>query len=155
MAGSFVLMALSPTLLMMQAMQVTRRVTQYAIARPSREICFTVVEQESRYKAKNVIDVVVYRLGDVTSAWVQAGIRLLGFGTGGGLGVGLIATGFWAVSAWTLGRQYERRQEQLGSAEPLMAPAGLYHAAVCTSSRRGAPHRALPCRLRSTPAPTD
>ncbi len=125
MAASFVLMALSPTLLMMQAMQVTRRVTQYAIARPSREICFTVVEQESRYKAKNVIDVVVYRLGDVTSAWVQAGIRLLGFGTGGGLGVGLIATGFWAVSAWTLGRQYERRQEQLGSAEPIMASAGL------------------------------
>src|SRR5882672_1772440 len=117
MAASFVLMALSPTLLMMQ---VTRRVTQYAIARPSREICFTVVEQESRYKAKNVIDVVVYRLGDVTSAWAQAGMRLLGFGTGGGLGVGLIASGFWAVSAWKLGRQYERRRETLAHAEPIV-----------------------------------
>ena len=124
MAAAFVVMALSPTLLMMQAMQVTRRVTQYAIARPSREICFTVVEQESRYKAKNVIDVVVYRLGDLASAWTQAGMRLLGFGTAGGLGVGLIASGFWAVSAWRLGRQYERRQEQLGSPEPIMASAG-------------------------------
>lgn len=120
MAVSFVLMALSPTLLMMQAMQVTRRVTQYAIARPSREICFTVVEQESRYKAKNVIDVVVYRLGDLSSAWVQAGMRMLGFGMAGGLGVGLIATGFWAVSAWTLGRQYESRRAELRSAEPTM-----------------------------------
>jgi len=111
MAATFVLMALSPTLLMMQAMQVTRRVTQYAVARPSREICFTVVEQESRYKAKNVIDVVVYRLGDLASAWAQAGMRLLGFGMAGGLGVGVIASGFWALSAWTLGRQYERRRK--------------------------------------------
>jgi len=117
MAVSFLLMVLSPTLLMMQAMQVTRRVTQYAIARPSREICFTVVEQESRYKAKNVIDVVVYRLGDLSSAWVQAGVRMLGFGMAGGLGVGLIATGFWALSAWTLGRQYESRREELRGAE--------------------------------------
>jgi AAA family ATP:ADP antiporter len=123
MAVTFVLMALSPTLLMMQAMQVTRRVTQYAIARPSREICFTVVEQENRYKAKNVIDVVVYRLGDLSSAWAQAGMRMLGFGMGGGIGLGLIASGFWAVSAWTLGRQYERCQEQL-AAEPLLESPG-------------------------------
>jgi AAA family ATP:ADP antiporter len=110
MAISFVAMALSPTLLMLQAMQVVRRVTQYAIFRPVRETCFTVVEQESRYKAKNVIDTVIYRLGDLTSAWGQAGLRMLGFGTGGVLGVGLVAIGMWAVSGWTLGRQYERRR---------------------------------------------
>jgi len=63
MAVSFVLMAISPTLLMLQATQALRRVTQYAIARPSREISFTVVDQESRYKTKNIIDVVMYRLG--------------------------------------------------------------------------------------------
>jgi AAA family ATP:ADP antiporter len=112
MAVSFVLMALSPTLLMLQAMQVVRRVTQYAIARPSREICFTVVEQENRYKAKNVIDTVVYRLGDLSAAWVQTGLRTLGFGMGGALGLGLIATGVWAASAWALGRQYERRRAE-------------------------------------------
>jgi len=110
MAISFVLMAFSPTLLMLQAMQALRRVTQYAIARPSREICFTVVEQENRYKAKNLIDVVVYRLGDLSSAWVQAGLRWLGFGVGGALGMGVLASGVWAVSALALGRQYERRR---------------------------------------------
>ncbi len=118
MAVSFVLMALSPTLLMLQAMQVVRRVTQYAIARPSREICFTVVEQESRYKAKNIIDVVVYRAGDFTAIWMQTGLRMLGFGMGGLLGAGLVGSGLWAASAWTLGRQYERRRLEMEQAAP-------------------------------------
>jgi hypothetical protein len=66
--------AISPSLIVIQGLQVVRRVAQYAIARPTREICFTVVEQSSRYKAKNVIDTVIYRFGDVSSAWMQAGI---------------------------------------------------------------------------------
>ena len=93
-------------------MQAVRRVTQYGIARPCREICFTVVEQESRYKAKNVIDTVVYRFGDLSSAWVQAGLRALGFGIGGSLAAGVVASGLWALSAWRLGRGYERRRPE-------------------------------------------
>jgi AAA family ATP:ADP antiporter len=116
MSLSFVLMALSPTLRVLQAMQVTRRVIQYAIARPSREICFTVVDQESRYKAKNILDVVVYRLGDLTAAWVQAGMNMLGFAVGGGLGLGLFASGLWAATAWSLGRHYERMRAEQGEA---------------------------------------
>jgi AAA family ATP:ADP antiporter len=119
MAISFVLMAISPTLLMLQAMQGLRRVTQYAIARPSREICFTVVAQESRYKAKNVIDTVVYRLGDLSAAWVQAGMRMLGFGFGGALSLGLLASGVWGITAWTLGQQYERRRAAQFESEPI------------------------------------
>jgi AAA family ATP:ADP antiporter len=117
MAISFVLMALSPTLLMLQAMQGLRRVTQYAIARPSREICFTVVAQENRYKAKNVIDTVVYRLGDLSAAWVLAGLRVLGFGFSGALCLGLIASGVWGIAAWTLGQQYERRRAPDGDSD--------------------------------------
>ena len=109
-AISFVLLALSPTLLMLQATQAMRRIIQYGVARPSREICFTVVEQENRYKTKNIIDVVVYRFGDLSSAWVQAGLRAIGFGLSGILGVGVVACGLWAVSAWSLGSQYERRK---------------------------------------------
>jgi AAA family ATP:ADP antiporter len=116
MAISFVLMALSQTLRMLQGMQVTRRVIQYAIARPSREICFTVVDQESRYKAKNILDVIVYRLGDLSAAWVQAGMNALGFAVGGGLGLGLFASGLWAAAAWSLGRQYERKRAEQGEA---------------------------------------
>ena len=109
-AISFVLLALSPTLLMLQATQAMRRIIQYGVARPSREICFTVVEQENRYKTKNIIDVVVYRFGDLSSAWMQSGLRAIGFGLNGILGVGVLASGLWAVSALTLGRQYERRK---------------------------------------------
>jgi ATP:ADP antiporter, AAA family len=123
MAISFVLMVFSPTLLMLQAMQALRRVTQYAVARPSREICFTVVDQETRYKTKNIIDVVVYRLGDLSSAWMQAGMRALGFGLNATLGVGVLASGVWAISAWTLGRQYEQRKAaQAGAATELAEP---------------------------------
>ena len=107
---SFVLMALSPTLLMLQAMQALRRVSQYAIARPCREVCFTVVDQESRYKAKNFIDTVVYRFGDLASAWMQKGMMQLGFGMTATLGLGILASGLWAVNARSLGRQYERRR---------------------------------------------
>lgn len=117
MALGFVAMALSPTLRVMQAMQVLRRVSQYAIARPSREICFTVVPQESRYKAKNVIDTVAYRFGDVSAAWVQAGMRGLGFGGSGVLGLGLLASGAWAAVALALGRRYEQLR-RAGAAPP-------------------------------------
>jgi AAA family ATP:ADP antiporter len=113
MLAAFVLIAFAPTVLFIQGLQVVRRVAQYAIARPSREICFTVVEQNSRYKAKNVIDTVVYRLGDVSSAWMQSGLRAAGLGMGGAVALGLAASGLWAVLARSAGRQYERiRQEQ-------------------------------------------
>ncbi|MFO1399870.1 MAG: MFS transporter [Steroidobacteraceae bacterium] len=114
----FVAMALTPTLRVMQAMQVLRRVTQYAIARPSREICFTVVPQEARYKAKNVIDTVAYRFGDVSAAWVQAGLRALGGGGGAVLGLGLAASGAWAAVALSLGRRYEALRRAGGGGPP-------------------------------------
>jgi AAA family ATP:ADP antiporter len=113
---ALVAVALSPTMLMLQAMQVVRRVSQYAIARPSREICFTVVPQENRYKAKNVIDTVVYRLGDVSAAWAQTALRALGLASGGALGLGLLASGLWGLVSVALGRRYE--QLRAGAASP-------------------------------------
>lgn len=109
---SFLAMVFAPTVMMMQATQALRRVSQYAIVRPCREMCFTVVPQDSRYKAKNVIDTVVYRLGDLTSAWLLAGLRALGFGTGGSLGLGLLASGLWALTSIALGRRYEKLRVQ-------------------------------------------
>jgi AAA family ATP:ADP antiporter len=107
MVVAFLAAAFSPTLFMIQALQVVRRVAQYAIARPSREICFTVVDQSSRYKAKNVIDTVVYRFGDVSSAWVQAGLRSMGYGLNGAVTVGVAASLAWLSVAAFLGRRYE------------------------------------------------
>ena len=84
---------------------VVRRVGQYAIARPSREICFTLLEQNSRYRAKNVIDTVVYRFGDVSSAWVSHAVQPHGVV---GLAIfGAITSAVWFPIAWLLGKRYE------------------------------------------------
>lgn len=112
MVVAFVATALSPTLFMMQALQVMRRVAQYAIARPSREMCFTVVDQGNRYKSKNVIDTVVYRFGDVSSAWMQGGMRSLGYGLGGTVALGIGASVIWGAVAVALGRGYERMRHE-------------------------------------------
>ena len=116
---AFLGVALSPSLLMIQAVQVVRRVSQYAIARPSREICFTVVSQENRYKAKNVIDTVVYRFGDVTAAWMQTGLKAFGFGMAGSISLGLLASGVWGAVALALGRRYETLRARESGNNPL------------------------------------
>jgi AAA family ATP:ADP antiporter len=101
-------LALSPTLLMIRSLQAAQAVTQYAIARPCREMCFTVVEQSSRYKAKSVIDTVVYRFGDLSSIWLQTGLRALGAGMNGVLTFSMSAAVAWGAVALMLGRRYER-----------------------------------------------
>jgi AAA family ATP:ADP antiporter len=104
---AFIGLALSPTLLMIQALQVIRQVTQYAIARPSREICFTVVPQADRYKTKNVIDTVVYRFGDLSAAWMETGLRAAGLRVAGSAMAGLGISVIWGMGALMLGKRYE------------------------------------------------
>ena len=112
MVAAFVVLALSPTLLVIQAIQVVRQVSQYAIARPAREICFTVVPQDERYKSKNVIDTVVYRFGDLSAAWMQAGLRLAGLQLAGSAAAGFGASLVWGAAAWLLGRRFEELRRQ-------------------------------------------
>jgi len=107
MAVAFIGLALSPTLLMIQALQVIRQVSQYAIARPSREICFTVVPQADRYKTKNVIDTVVYRFGDLSAAWMEAGLRAAGLRIMGSSAAGFAISVIWGMGALMLGKRFE------------------------------------------------
>lgn len=100
----------APTLLILAIFQVVRRVGNYAITRPSREMLFTVLDREARFKAKPVIDVVVYRGGDVLTAWIftllaeQAGLGL----TGIALVIGGVAVAWGSVAIW-IGRLYSTR----------------------------------------------
>ena len=104
---AFAAVAISPILIVLLSVQAVRRISEYAITRPGREMLFTVVGQESRYKSKNVIDTVVYRFGDLSSAWVIAGLQGIGIGAAG-IGVfGLLVSGVWAWSGRHLGRRYE------------------------------------------------
>jgi ATP:ADP antiporter, AAA family len=122
---AFLAIAFSPVLLILGGIQIVRRVAEYALAKPTREMLFTVVDQQSRYKAKNVIDTVVYRFGDFSNAWVSSLIQPHGVT---GLAIfGIITSALWFPIAFLLGRQYEnvRGGELVGSgARRAEAPAG-------------------------------
>jgi AAA family ATP:ADP antiporter len=113
---AFLAIAFSPVLLLLGGMQIIRRVAEYAVAKPTREMLFTVVDQESRYKAKNVIDTVVYRFGDFSSAWVSS--LILPHGVAGLAIFGAITSAIWFPIAYLLGRRYEsvRSGEIVGGA---------------------------------------
>ena len=100
-------LAVSPTFFVVQSARALQRISQYAIARPSREVLFTVLDQQSKYKAKNIIDTSVYRFGDVTAAWMQTGLRSLGLGFFAIVGLGVAVSTAWGLTAFVIGRRYE------------------------------------------------
>ena len=102
---AFLAMAFSPVLMVLGGIQIFRRVAEYAVAKPTREMLFTVVDQESRYKAKNVIDTVVYRFGDFSAAWISAAV--LPYGVAGLAIFGAIVSAVWFPVAYLLGKRYE------------------------------------------------
>ncbi len=101
--------ALAPGLLILVALQIVRRAGNYAITRPGREMLFTAVRRETRFRTKPIIDIVVYRGGDVAAGWSYTALA-----QGVGLGLGAIALVaalialLWALVAVFLGLSYER-----------------------------------------------
>ena len=74
---SFAMLAIYPTVAIFIVIQVARRVSNFAFTRPAREVLFTRLNREDRYKAKNVIDTVIYRTGDQIGSWSYAGLSAL------------------------------------------------------------------------------
>jgi AAA family ATP:ADP antiporter len=129
-AGFFAI-GLMPTLTVLVMFQVIRRAGEYAIARPAREILFTVLNREEKYKSKNFIDTVVFRGGDAASGWLFEGLRMIGLGFAGIAFVGVPVALLWAGTGWWLGRNQEelrnrsdamRRTDEPQSAQPIPAP---------------------------------
>ena len=107
--AGWLLVALAPLLPVLMGMQVVRRAGNYAITRPGREMLFTQVSRETRFKTKPVIDIVVYRGGDMLSGWMYTGLAA-GFGLGLA-GIGLIGAGIallWAIVAVFIGNAYDQ-----------------------------------------------
>jgi len=108
-ALGFLVLAWTPALVVVIAFQAIQRTANFALSNPAREILFTVLEREEKYKAKNVIDIVVFRGADALSGWLFAALR------GAGLGLTTISlvtvplAGLWLVLALALGRAHERR----------------------------------------------
>ncbi len=108
-AGGFAALAAVPTVAAVAIFQGVRRAANYALARPAREVLFTVLAREDKYKAKSFIDTVVYRGGDAASGWAFAGLAAVG------LSLPLIAVAAVPVSAaWlVVGVWLGRRQAGL------------------------------------------
>jgi AAA family ATP:ADP antiporter len=115
-------LAVAPTLAILIGYQVVRRAGNFAFARPSREVLFTVVAREDKYKAKSFIDTVIYRTGDQAGAWSYAGLRWLGIGMTGIAVIAVPISVIWLLNSLWLGR----KQEKLAKAalEPPSAVAG-------------------------------
>jgi AAA family ATP:ADP antiporter len=111
-------LAMTPTIAVVVVYQVLRRAGNFAFARPTRELLFTVVPREDKYKAKSFIDTVIYRSGDQVGAWSYA---VLGF-------LGLAMTGISIVAvpisiAWLLnGLWLGQKQEGMAAAETRGSP---------------------------------
>ncbi|MBA3034182.1 MAG: MFS transporter [Gammaproteobacteria bacterium] len=104
-AFGFALLALTPVLAALAGFQILRRAGEYAITRPAREMLYTVVDRETKYKAKNALDTVVYRGGDALAGWLFAGLKSLGLGLATIAWIAVPIALAWAVVALWLGRQ--------------------------------------------------
>jgi AAA family ATP:ADP antiporter len=102
-------LAISPFLGVVVMLQIIRRAGNYAVTRPAREMLFTLVDQETRFKAKPVIDIVAYRGGDMLMAWLFTGLTQglgLGLAAVAAFGAGMAA--LWSLVGIYLGRWFER-----------------------------------------------
>jgi ATP:ADP antiporter, AAA family len=106
-------LAAAPTIVVVVIYQVLRRAGNFAFARPSREVLFTVVPREDKYKAKSFIDTVIYRSGDQVGAWSYAGLGLIGLSLTAIAVVAVPLSAAWLVNGLWLGR----KQEALANAE--------------------------------------
>jgi AAA family ATP:ADP antiporter len=68
MAG-IVVLVLNPTVATVKWFQVVRRAVDYALARPGREVFYTVVGRSELLRTRGLIDTAVYRAGDAAGAW--------------------------------------------------------------------------------------
>ena len=109
-AVGMLLLVAAPSVAAVVAIQVIRRAGNYAVSRPAREMLFTAVDRETRFKAKPVIDIVVYRGGDMLNAWgFTALTQGLGLGIAATAGVGAGIALVWAIVGVALGRAFDRR----------------------------------------------
>lgn len=114
--AGFAALALSPSLLVVVVVQVVQRWMNFAIANPARQVFFTVVARAEKYKAKNLIDVVIYRGSDALYGWVFDSLQALGLKLGAIALCALPVVVGWLVLSMALGRTQQRRAVRLGAA---------------------------------------
>jgi AAA family ATP:ADP antiporter len=114
--AGFAALFLVPTLVVVLVVQVTQRWMNFAIANPARQVFFTVLSREEKYKAKNLIDVVIYRGSDALYGWVFDSLQALGLKLGAIALCALPVAAGWLVLSGALGQTQEQRAAKLEAA---------------------------------------
>jgi AAA family ATP:ADP antiporter len=114
-AAGFTLLGSSLGLVLFAAVQVAQRALNYGLLGPVKEMLFTVVGRETKYKSKNFIDTVVYRGSDVTASWLFKGMMVAGLSISQIAWVYLPIMAVWAFGAWHLGKAYVNLKLKLDS----------------------------------------
>jgi AAA family ATP:ADP antiporter len=114
----FAALALTPGLIVVLVLQVVQRWMNFAIANPARQVFFTVLGREEKYKAKNLIDVVIYRGSDALYGWVFDSVQALGLKIGAIALCALPVVAGWLVLSAALGRTQERRAARVAVPAP-------------------------------------
>jgi AAA family ATP:ADP antiporter len=112
--GFFAVFA-APTLAVVLGAQVAQRWIHFALANPARQVFYTVLGREEKYKAKNLIDVVIYRGSDALYGWVFDSLQLLGLKLGPIALVAAPVAAVWLILSAGLGRAQERLARLIGA----------------------------------------
>jgi ATP:ADP antiporter, AAA family len=110
----FAALAMAPSLSVVVTLQVAQRWMNFAIANPARQVFFTVVGRDEKYKAKNLVDVVIYRGSDALYGWVYDSLQALGLKLGAIAVCALPVAAGWIVLSTALGRTQERLATKTG-----------------------------------------
>jgi AAA family ATP:ADP antiporter len=102
-------LGLAPGLAMVAVVEVLSRSTTHGLTRPAREVLFTVVSRDDKYRAKNVIDTLVLRFGDFGAAWMRQGLVAISAGAAMLAMTALPLTLVWVALALVLGAGFRRR----------------------------------------------
>ena len=109
MVGGLLAVAVIASVWIVVFAQVALKAGNYAITRPGREMLFTLVDRETRFKTKPVIDTLVYRVGDSLNAWSFTALSSgLGLGMSALAVIGAAIAAAWAVVGVVLGRAYDK-----------------------------------------------
>ena len=104
----FAALAAAPVVAVLVAFQVLRRAANFSLARPTRELLYTVLPREDKYKAKSFIDTVVYRAGDQVGSWSYLLLSAMGLGIAGVAVVAVPLSALWLLNSLWLGRRQAR-----------------------------------------------
>ena len=122
--AGFVALGVYPTLATLVIVQVAYRAGRYGVTKPAREVLFTVVSREEKYKSKAFIDAAVYRGGDLVSGWVYAGLAAVGLSLGAIALIAAPAAAVWVVIGLRIGGRGEEMAAEIEGVREEAVPVG-------------------------------